>query len=369
MDGSNDVSQLNFKELFQAHSNKESNQPENKSRFILSIGYYFLVMIILSSFLFLALDVLSETSFPELKETITIRDETNRLFNEYDNILIVLPNSVIDSYLDVDTYPFEETHFVLVYEGYDGFLYVNNIPTITSDIIQSNLDNDVIQVATALNHVPESLSSITILYELSLEDQFEFTAFTNSLLNFLVYLLLFPVIVLFLKPYIFIDLTQAKTYQSKWISLVVAGYLYVLAGNIISNVLIEIMQLLTNTQSDIAMNQAIIMESLQGNCVILMVISAVLLGPIVEELIFRKAIFGLFKNNTIAMIVSSFAFGIIHVLSEPSIIDLMINIIPYLVMGFVFGYLYIKHERNLFVVTIVHILTNLISIISILLIY
>ncbi len=92
---------------------------------------------------------------------------------------------MIDSYLDVDTYPFEETHFVLVYEGYDGFLYVNNIPTITSDIIQSNLDNDVIQVATALNHVPESLSSITILYELSLEDQFEFTAFTNSLLNFL----------------------------------------------------------------------------------------------------------------------------------------------------------------------------------------
>ncbi len=39
MDGSNDVSQLNFKELFQAHSNKESNQPENKSRFIISIGY------------------------------------------------------------------------------------------------------------------------------------------------------------------------------------------------------------------------------------------------------------------------------------------------------------------------------------------
>jgi membrane protease YdiL (CAAX protease family) len=69
------------------------------------------------------------------------------------------------------------------------------------------------------------------------------------------------------------------------------------------------------------------------------------------------------------MIISSFAFGIIHVLSEPSILALMINIIPYLVMGFVFGYLYIKHERNLFVVTMVHILTNIISIISILLIY
>lgn len=369
MDGSNDVSQLNFKELFQTHSNKESNQLVNKSRFILSIGYYFFVMIILSSFLFLALDAFAETSFPELKETITLRDETNRLFNEYDNILIVLPNSVIDTYLDVDTYPFEETHFVLVYEGYDDFLYVNNIPTITSDIIQSNLDNDMIRVATAFNNLPESLNSITFIYELSLEDRFEFSTFANSLLNFLVYLLLFPVIILFLKPYIIIDLSQAKTYQAKWISLIVAGYLYVLAGNIISNVLIEIMQLITNTQSDIAMNQAIIMESLQGNGVILMVISAVLLGPIVEELIFRKAIFGLFKNNTIAMIISSFAFGIIHVLSEPSIIDLMINIIPYLVMGFVFGYLYIKHERNLFVVTMVHILTNLISIISIILIY
>ncbi len=369
MERSNDVSQLNFKELFQTHSNKESNQPVNKSRFILSIGYYFLVMIILSAFLFLALDAIAENSFPELKETITLRDDTNRLFNEYDNILIVLPNSVMDIYADVNTYSFEETHFVLVYEGYDDFLYVDNIPTITSDIIQSNLDNDLIRVATTLNQIPESLDSVPVVYALSLEDRLEFTSFANSLLNFIVYLLLFPVIVLFLKPYIFIDLTQAKTYQTKWMSLIVAGYLYVLAGNIISNVLIEVMQLLTNTQSDTAMNQAIIMESLQGNGVILMVISAVLLGPIVEELIFRKAIFGLFKNNTIAMIVSSFAFGIIHILSEPSIIDLMINIIPYLVMGFVFGYLYIKHQRNLFVVTMVHILTNLISIISILLIY
>lgn len=64
------MSQLNFKELFQTHSNKESNQPVNKSRSILSIGYYFLVMIILSAFLFLALDAIAETSFPNLKRRL-----------------------------------------------------------------------------------------------------------------------------------------------------------------------------------------------------------------------------------------------------------------------------------------------------------
>ncbi len=369
MDGSDEMSQLNFKELFQKNTENEPTQSMNKGRFILSIGYYFLVMIILSAFLFLALDALAETTFPELKETVTLRDDTNRLFNDYDNILIVLPNSVLDQYNDLETYPFEKTHFVVVYEGFDDFIYVNDLPTITSDIILTNYENETIQIAAAISHLPNSIASISVVYELSIEDRLEFSSFANSLLNFLVYLLLFPVIVIFLKPYILLDIKRANTYRSKWLSLIVAGYLYVLAGNIISNVLIEVMQLLTNTQSEIAMNQAIIMESLQGNGVILMIISAVLLGPIVEELIFRKAIFGLFKNNTIAMIVSSFAFGIIHVLSEPSFIDLLINIIPYVVMGFVFGYLYVKHERNLFVVTFVHILTNLISIISILLIY
>ena len=111
------------------------------------------------------------------------------------------------------------------------------------------------------------------------------------------------------------------------------------------------------------------MESLQGNGAILMIVSAVILGPIVEELIFRKAFFGIISNQKIAVFVSSLTFGLIHVLAEPTFTDLLINIIPYVVMGFVFGYIYTKQNKNLFVVTVVHMLTNLISIISILLIF
>jgi membrane protease YdiL (CAAX protease family) len=93
-----------------------------------------------------------------------------------------------------------------------------------------------------------------------------------------------------------------------------------------------------------------------------MVLSAVILGPIVEELIFRKAIFGLFKSDYAGLAVSTLAFGAIHLLSESSIASALVNGITYFIMGLIFGYIYIKNNRNLYAPLAVHIISNAVSV-------
>lgn len=89
----------------------------------------------------------------------------------------------------------------------------------------------------------------------------------------------------------------------------------------------------------------------------LFLIIPTIIAPILEELIFRKIIFGsLYKrmNFIFAAFISSLIFGIIH--QEPE------HILIYSSMGFVFAYLYVRTKR-IIVPIIVHILLNSASVI------
>ncbi|SFB38150.1 hypothetical protein SAMN04488072_12213 [Lentibacillus halodurans] len=87
-----------------------------------------------------------------------------------------------------------------------------------------------------------------------------------------------------------------------------------------------------------------------------MIITAII-APILEELIFRKIIFGeLYKrmNFFIAAALSALVFGFIH--GEPE------HILIYASIGFVFAFLYVKTKR-IIVPIIVHMAMNSISVI------
>lgn len=89
---------------------------------------------------------------------------------------------------------------------------------------------------------------------------------------------------------------------------------------------------------------------------IFMIIPAII-APILEELIFRKIIFGALYSRTnffIAATLSALIFGIIH--GEPQ------HILIYASMGFVFAFLYVKTKR-IIVPIIVHMALNSISVI------
>lgn len=90
----------------------------------------------------------------------------------------------------------------------------------------------------------------------------------------------------------------------------------------------------------------------------LFVIVPALVGPILEEIIFRKIIFGaLYKrmNFFFAAILSSLVFGIIH--QEPE------HILIYTAMGFVFAFVYVQTKR-IMVPIIVHMSMNSIAVIG-----
>lgn len=89
----------------------------------------------------------------------------------------------------------------------------------------------------------------------------------------------------------------------------------------------------------------------------LFLIITVFIAPVLEEIIFRKIIFGVLYKHTnffIAGIISALIFGIIH--QEPK------HLLIYASMGFVLAYVYVKTKR-IIVPIIVHIVLNSITVI------
>lgn len=69
---------------------------------------------------------------------------------------------------------------------------------------------------------------------------------------------------------------------------------------------------------------------------------AALLAPIVEEILFRGCIRRFIKNDTLFIIVSGLVFGLLHTISEGSILGALFMAIPYSVLGCGFAYIYAK---------------------------
>ena len=106
-------------------------------------------------------------------------------------------------------------------------------------------------------------------------------------------------------------------------------------------------------ESDTALNQQLVEDALMA-MPFLMILTAVFFGPIVEEIIFRLVLMKLFPKwkPVYNIIFSSLIFGAMHVL-----VGGWIHIIPYFLMGAVFGYIYYKND-NIWHATVLHILHN-----------
>ena len=86
-------------------------------------------------------------------------------------------------------------------------------------------------------------------------------------------------------------------------------------------------------------------------------ISAVLIAPSVEELVFRGAIKNIIPNNILYIVFSGLIFGGMHLVGNvTSIIDLL-YIIPYSSLGIAFAYIYSKTD-NIFVTMLIHTMHN-----------
>lgn len=122
-------------------------------------------------------------------------------------------------------------------------------------------------------------------------------------------------------------------------NLIIAGINYYVSGNIST-----------------AENEEIIRQTLT-KAPIYTFISAALFAPIMEELTFRKSIRNIFSNKIVFIIVSSFIFGGLHVLTyDVKLLDLL-YLIPYCAPGVAFAYILVKTD-NIFNTISLHLIHN-----------
>jgi membrane protease YdiL (CAAX protease family) len=189
-------------------------------------------------------------------------------------------------------------------------------------------------------------------------------AIVNSLINFTAYAVIFVLVLLIGKVDIKEDFNEINTIRKKEniTSKIVLGILTLYLVSFVLNIFVLSLTESLNIEINNSVNQEAI-DSLLSSFwpAFFMILSATLIGPFVEEMVFRKAIFGIFKNPIVSIIVSSLLFGLIHVTSEPTVLLMFIQGISYVGLGAALGYLYQKHKYNIFYVYLIHAGYNLVS--------
>ena len=89
----------------------------------------------------------------------------------------------------------------------------------------------------------------------------------------------------------------------------------------------------------------------------LSIIAIGIIGPIIEELVFRKNFRDLFKNNFLFILMSGLVFGSLHVILSLSSLSDLFLIIPYSSLGIAFAYMYVK-TNCIYTSMIMHIFHN-----------
>lgn len=199
----------------------------------------------------------------------------------------------------------------------------------------------------------------------------------NSIILFLTYTLVFiPLLVVNRKDlnYSFFEFGKTEGRQANLFITSLQGFTYMLLANIVLGAASNILALIFQIKGQAA-NQASINTQLLAPGAFFLVIAVVILGPVVEELVFRKAIFDLIDNKKVAFILAASLFGMIHITTElfalftvgftfKAFMSLIIFSIPYIGMGFFLSYWYEKHDRDIAQLIIMHSLSNLFSVLA-----
>ncbi len=189
----------------------------------------------------------------------------------------------------------------------------------------------------------------------------------NVILQASIYLLAIVFLLVFLYPELNKDFDSYKNNEGKILSTIGVGVLLYFGLTIASGILTQALASI-NGSSPESQNQNAIVELFNNGALpkIAMVLTTVVVGPLVEELVFRKSIFNLIPNKIVALVVSSIIFGLIHTINfDYSFMDLIIVTIPYISAGISFGYVYYKTD-NIYASYFLHAGLNLLSVLSIL---
>ncbi|MDD2181363.1 MAG: CPBP family intramembrane metalloprotease [Bacilli bacterium] len=172
----------------------------------------------------------------------------------------------------------------------------------------------------------------------------------------LIYSLLVSIIIVGIISYIYADklrnnFDDLKKNHKHYFEKHLKYWLFALLFMALFNLLI-----LTFMPNDLPMNEEVVRDFFGSNPIIVF-LSAVLIAPILEELVFRQGFRDMFSDDAVFIFMSSLTFGAFHVVgTATSFIDL-VYIIPYAIPAIAFG-LMLKETDNVLVPIGFHFLHN-----------
>lgn len=285
------------------------------------------------------------------------------LINSYNSILDNIDNN--DWFIKVENNESDILiNYILTDEAFNGIM------TQSEGFLIWNGTNQNIEIYASINSTPDFLNTAGLKL---VEGGHIRTTLYSSFLNLSVYLIVAAIMIGVTVPLLAVDFRALRRNRvSIIISEVIVSigifYAFIIGGSLVSSLLMQITNIVPQTSA----NQFSIEQIATSGALpfILLILAAVVIGPFVEELVFRKTIFAFFKSNKVALIVSSVLFSLIHLtteLAEGNFTMFLFGFVSYAVGGLAFGYLYIRYHRNIWVPTLVHSLTNLLSLLLILL--
>lgn len=380
-----------FKDLFSEESAERKQQEDDNNfrkkmlpRYIIALAVYVIGMFLVGSIVLLLISSVPGTVVevqPEEQVIISVATDNNGL-------AFILPESY-------DIYKTKYSKYVssIEYNEYLVLVNINNYPiferewliknesdalVIKDEILNLYIageltkwdDARIIKLYLTSNEYKAYPNFITnfdeILHYQYLEPNREFSNGATSVANLITYVFLLGALGFILLPNIKKDLIPFREKDRVLIIGIVAGFGFIFGASMAANAVKEIIGLIFSIPGGESINQFTIEMSLKSSSAPLMIMSAVIFGPIVEELIFRKTFFELSKNKWLGLALSSLIFGLIHVSTELANIanfgHFLYVFIPYLFMGLGFGAAYIVYKQNVITVIGSHMLWNLFSV-------
>gem|GEM_PF-4160459 len=153
---------------------------------------------------------------------------------------------------------------------------------------------------------------------------------------------------------------DAKNLPRFFLGIVFGGFFIILGINIALNIIYQQLGI-----DGTSLNQEYVIQMFNTNP-LAMAIPTVLFIPLIEEIVFRGVILEFFEqkfNVYVGIIVSSLLFAYVHTMDVESLIYMPV----YFCLGSVFGIMYVKYKKNILVPVGIHLINNLFSFISIML--
>ena len=147
------------------------------------------------------------------------------------------------------------------------------------------------------------------------------------------------------------DFIKFKKNFNKNIDIGIKYWILGLVVMIVSNIVIGLF--ISQAKAN---NEDSVQELIKGSSALALLTIGVI-GPIIEEITFRKTFRDLIKNNTLFVLLSGITFGAMHVLLSLSSAWDLFYIIPYSSLGIAFGKIY-QESDTIFTSMIMHMFHN-----------